>query len=117
MSFASKSSEMSQMQAKNKARLERTSNMLNEIQNELNETEEIGGAICSEMEEQRNQLLEAQRMVMETHDFTGKAKAIIRLMKYRAVVIKVVLWLLIVGLATANLWVVWAGFIHPSKRR
>ena len=28
MSFASKSSEMSQMQAKNKARLERTSNML-----------------------------------------------------------------------------------------
>jgi hypothetical protein len=117
MSFASKSSEMSQMQAKNKARLERTSNMLNEIQNELNETEEIGGAICSEMEEQRNQLLEAQRMVMETHDFTGKAKAIIRLMKYRAVVIKVVLWLLIVGLAAANLWVVWAGFIHPSKRR
>ena len=119
MAFSEKSSrmedEMKALKRKNEDRLARTSAMLKQTQNELAESEDIAVAVIDDMEQQKEQLLNTKRMVMETGDFSHKAKDILKNMQNIAYRKRICLWLTIFGLLGAIGYVVWFGYLKSAS--
>lgn len=89
----------------------RATQSLEESRRIVAETEEIGEATMGDLRGQREQLINAQERVDETHQFTGEAQRLLRSMGRRECQHKCVLVFIILVLMTANILTLYYLFI------
>ena len=79
-------------------RLDNSTATLEQTKVLLNETHQIGDAIISDMENQKEKLIDSREKVKETKQYTTDAKRILRMMGNRAIMHKCFVMFLIVAL-------------------
>jgi len=81
------------------------------------QTEQIGTGILSDLEKQREVLMDADDKVNETRGFTQEAKRVLKVMGNRAVMHKICVYAWIVFLFAAIVCIIYFGFIQKKSNK
>ncbi|RYG65957.1 hypothetical protein EON64_10840 [archaeon] len=82
-------------------RLDEATGTLEKSRQLVAQTETIGSAVITDLQSQKEKLVDAREKVKETRDFTTEARRVLRMMGNRAIMHKVCVAFTIVGLAAA----------------
>lgn len=80
----------------------------------VDETEKIGSATLSDLENQREILVDASGKVKETRSYAEEARQILKRMAYRAFWNKVCVYIWIIVLFAAIVTIIYFGFLAPT---
>eukprot|EP01039_Chlorochromonas_danica_P004334 gene4334-4755_t len=93
-------------------RLDESTAVLEQSRQLVAQTETIGNTVITDLGSQREKLVDAKEKVQETRNFTTEARRVLRMMGNRAIMHKIFVTVLIVGLAAA---IVAVGYYGMSK--
>lgn len=93
-------------------RLDESTAVLEQSRQLVAQTETIGNTVITDLSSQREKLVDAKEKVQETRNFTTEARRVLRMMGNRAIMHKIFVSVLIVGLAAA---IVAVGYYGMSK--
>jgi vesicle transport through interaction with t-SNAREs protein 1 len=79
----------------------------------LANTQQIGDTVLTDLETQKETLMDARNKVKETKDFTSEARRVLRMMGNRAIIHKICVVLIIIGLAAA---IIATGYYGVTKK-
>jgi uncharacterized protein YdcH (DUF465 family) len=111
-SIALKSSPASRTKLLNaNQKLDNSTATLEKSRQVIAQTEKVGDTIITDMENQKEILMDAKTKVTETKDFTSEARRVLRQMGNRAILHKIFIYLLIIGLLAAIIATGYYGII------
>lgn len=96
-------------------RLDQSTATLDQSRMILAQTEQIGGNILTNMEGQRETLMDAHAKVKETREFTLDARQVLRMMGTRAVMHKCFVMFTIIALLGVIGVIIYYGFVSKNK--
>jgi vesicle transport through interaction with t-SNAREs protein 1 len=93
-------------------KLDQSTATLEQSKQIISQTEKVGETIMTDMENQKEKLMDAKQKVKETRDFTSDARRVLRRMGHRAVLHKIFVYMTILGLAAAIVAVGYFGLVN-----
>lgn len=93
-------------------KLDQSTTTLEQSKQIISQTEKVGETIMTDMENQKEKLMDATQKVKETRDFTSDARRVLRRMGHRAVLHKIFVYMTVLGLAAAIVAVGYFGLVN-----
>lgn len=93
-------------------RLDESTATLEQTRQLVAQTETIGNTVLTDLGSQKEKLVDAREKVKETKNFTTEARRVLKMMGNRAIMHKIFIFLLIIGLGAA---IVATGYYGMSK--